>query len=221
MRVLPLLLALAFPLLAHAAAASGSQWLAALAVGCLALALVWPLRRRPLAFGIVLGAIAAALGLLLARGRAELLLLFPPVLITAMVGAVFARSLRRGRMPLIERVVRALHPEALQWPGVPIHLRRLTWGWAVLLLGLAAINLLLAAIAVPGGLLHSVGVTPTVAVAWRDWSWFANVANYALIALAFVAEFVYRRWRWPQADLSFGQFLTRLARLGPAFWRGA
>jgi uncharacterized membrane protein len=221
MRLLPLLLALAFPLLAHLAAATGSQRLAAAAVGCLALALAWPLRRRPAIFLVLLAALGAVLWLLLQRERAALLLLIPPVLFTAMVGMVFARSLRAGRVPLIERVVRVLHPEALQWPGVPDHLRRLTLGWAALLLGLAAVNLLLAACAVPGGLLHAAGIDPPLAVAWHEWSWFANVANYVLIGLAFVAEYAYRRWRWPESGaLSFRQFATRMARLGPAFWRG-
>lgn len=221
MRLLPLLLALAFPLLAHVAAASGSQRLAVAAIGCLALALAWPLRHRPARLLALLLPIAGGLWLLLQLERAALLLLIPPVLFTALVGMVFARSLAPGRVPLVERVVRVLHPEAMVLPGVPAHLRRLTQGWAALLLGLAAVNLLLAACAVPGGLLHAAGLRPPLAVSWREWSWFANVGNYVLIGLAFVAEYGYRRWRWPEArDLSFRQFMTRMAQLGPAFWRG-
>jgi uncharacterized membrane protein len=222
MRLLPLLLALAFPLLAHAAAATGSQGLAVAAVAGLTLALAWPLRRRPVWFAVVLAAATLLLWLLQQRERAGLLLLLPPVFFTALVGSVFARSLRAGRVPLIERVVRVLHPEAMRLPGVPAHLRRLTQGWAALLFGLAAVNLLLAACAVPGGLLHAAGIEPPLAVAFADWSWFANVANYALIGFAFVAEYAYRRWRWPEArDLGFREFMTRMSRLGPAFWRGA
>lgn len=222
MRWLPLLLALAFPLLAHAAAAFYSQPLAALAVACLVLALTWPLRRRPLAWGAALGAFALLLWWLLDIDRAALLLLLPPVLFTALVGSVFARSLRPGQVPLIERVVRVLHPEALQWDGVPAHLRRLTQAWATLLFSLAAVNLLLATCAVPGGWLDAAGITPPLPISWQEWSWFANVANYVLIGLAFFAEYGYRRWRWPQSrELSFSQFLRRMAQLGPAFWRGS
>jgi uncharacterized membrane protein len=168
-------------------------------------------------------ALAAALAGLHAARRADLLLLFPPVLITAGVGLLFARSLAPGRMPLVERVVRAIHPEALALPGVAENVRHLTLIWAVLLFGLSTANLVLAALAVPGGLLDAVGLQPPVAVSYAQWSWFANVFNYVLIGLAFVIEYTYRRWRWPQPKpyRHLGDFLLRVARLGPAFWRGS
>lgn len=223
MRAVPALLALAYPVLAHAAAASGWHALATVAVGCLALAMLWPLQRRPLPFALALLALAAALAGLHTARRSDLLLLFPPVLITAFVGALFARSLAPGRTPLVERVVRAIHPEALALPGVPENVRLLTALWATLLLGLSAANFVLAALAVPGGLLDAVGVHPPLAVTYAQWSWFANVFNYVLIGLAFVLEYAYRRWRWPQPRpyRNLGDFMLRMARLGPAFWRGS
>jgi uncharacterized membrane protein len=222
MRVLPALLALAYPVLAHVAAATGSPPLATLAVACLALAMMWPLRSRPVLFTLALLALAGALAGLHAARRTDLVLLFPPVLLTAFVGALFARSLAPGRVPLVERVVRAIDPEALALPGVPAHVRVVTAAWATLLCVLSVANLVLAALARPGGLLEAVGVVPPLAVSHAQWSWFANVFNYVLIGGLFVLEYAYRRRRWPQSrpDGGFGDFMLRMARLGPAFWRG-
>jgi uncharacterized membrane protein len=220
MRLLPLLLALAFPVLAHAAAASGSQRLAALAVACLMAVVCWSLRARPWAFVLAALGCGAILAALLAAGHAELLLLLPPVLITFAVGLVFARTLAPGRTPLVERVVRALDPEALDDPQVPGYARQVTGLWAGFLFSLALLNAVLALVAVPGGLLHALGVIPPVQVSQTQWSLFANVLNYLLIGAGFVAEYGYRRWRFPQREhRAFGEFLRRIARLGPAFWR--
>lgn len=223
MRALPALLALAYPVLAHVAAATRSPPLSTLAVACLALAMLFPLRSRPLPFVLALLGLAGALAALHAARRSDLVLLFPPVLVTAFVGTLFARSLAPGRMPLVERVVRAIDPEALALPGVPAHVRFLTALWATLLFCLAAANLVLAALASPGGLLAAVGVAPPLEVGYAQWSWFANVFNYVLIGLMFVFEYAYRRWRWPQPRTyrGFGDFMLRMARLGPAFWRGS
>lgn len=220
MRLLPLLLALAFPVVAHAAAASGSQRLAALAVGCLMALVCWSLRARPWAFVLSILACVALLAALLAARRADLLLLFPPVLITVAVGLVFARSLAPGRTPLVERVVRALDPEALDDPQVPVYARHVTQLWALFLFALALVNALLGLIAVPGGLLHALGVEPPVSVSQTHWSLFANLLNYLLIGAGFLAEYGYRRWRFPLREhRDLGDFLRRVARLGPAFWR--
>lgn len=220
MRLLPLLLALAFPVLAHAAAASGSQRLAALAVACLMAVVCWSLRARPWVFALAILACVATLAALLFAGRADLLLLFPPVLITVAVGLVFARSLAPGRTPLVERVVRALDPEALEDPQVPGYARHVTLLWAVFLFSLGFVNAVLALIAVPGGLLHALGVVPPFQVSQTQWSLFANVINYLLIGAGFLAEYAYRRLRFPQREhRDLGDFLRRIARLGPAFWR--
>jgi uncharacterized membrane protein len=222
MRWLPALLALAFPLLAHLAAATGNGAFAAAAVACLLLVLCWPLRHRPLAFGATLGLGAGLLVWLLAIEQARLLLLFPPVLLTAAFGLFFARSLRPGRVPLIQRIVQALHPEALALPGVVDYARRVTWFWALLLLGMALFNLGLAAIAVPGGLLAAIGVRTPLSVSDEQWSLVANLLNYLVLALAFVAEYLWRRHRFPQQPYrNLADFIGRVARLGPAFWRGS
>lgn len=221
-RLAPLLLALAFPLLAHASVLAGRGGLAVAAVACLLAALLWPLLlRRPLAGLLALGAGVAGLVALARAGHASLPLLLPPVLLNGGIGLMFAASLRAGRTPLIERIVRALHDGEVPDPAIPAYARRLTALWAALLLGLAAVNAVLALCAVPGGLLdafrlHSPWPLP---LAW--WSTFANGLNYAIIGALFVLEYAWRAHRFPQQGYRhFGDFLLRVARLGPAFWRG-
>jgi uncharacterized membrane protein len=215
------LLALAFPLLAHAAALTGSQAFALASVGALVLAVAWPLRTRMVAFASIVVVAVGALALLGLSGKARVAMLLPPILITFAIAWQFASSLSPGRTPLIQRIVVALHPEAMQLPGVPAYTRRVTLLWAVLLGSLCVINTVLALLAVPDGFLHALGAEPFVRVPLRAWSLFANVLNYVVILGFFMGEYVYRRTRFPdQPYRNFGDFLARVARLGPAFWRG-
>jgi len=219
-RLLPLLLALAFPALAHASAVWNSLPLASAAVACLSLLLCWPLRTRPRVFGAALTAAGLLLAALAYLGHSHLPLLLPPVLFNAALGLYFARSLKAGRVPLIERIVRAMNEGQVPHPDVPAYARRLTLLWAVLLLGLAAVNALLGLLATPQGLLHTLGFAPKPAVPLALWSMFANLLNYLIVAAVFLAEYAYRRRRFPQHDYGgFVGFLRRVAGLGPAFWR--
>jgi uncharacterized membrane protein len=215
-------LALAFPLLAHASAISGSEALAVASVGCLALAVCWPMHVRPVRLMLALLIVAGLLWALWASGNARVALLFPPMLITGAIGSQFARSLRAGHTPLIERVVVALNPSALSIDGVKSYTRGVTLLWACVLLGLCGLNLLLALFAVPDGLLHAAGLPVPIAVPFSLWSLFANALNYAIILALFVGEYAYRHTRFPQQPYrNFADFLARVARLGPAFWRGS
>lgn len=215
------LLALAFPLLAHAAAITGSKALAVASVAVLVLAVAWPSRRRSFAFPLILAAAGGVFAAAWRAGQVHALTMLPPILITFAVGWQFARSLQADRTPLVQRIAAALHPESLALPGVPEYARRVTLLWAVLLGTLCAIDLVLALLAVPGGLLQAVGIEPFAPVPIRYWSLFANVLSYLAIAAFFAAEFAWRRHRFPQQPYrGFGDFMVRVARLGPAFWRG-
>lgn len=221
-RLLPVALALAFPVLAHASAVTASLALATIAVACLLILVCLPLRTRPMLALFVLAAGAALLALLHASGHAHLPLMLPPVLFNLAVGLYFARSLAPGRMPLIERIVRALNEGQVHDPDVPAYARAWTRAWAVILLALAAINAVLALLAEPKGLLLSLGLTPPVSVPLELWSLFANLLNYLIVAIVFVGEYIYRSRRFPHSDYGgFLGFVKRVGRLGPAFWRGS
>ena len=160
----PLLLALAFLLLAHAAAVWQSQAVALFAAVILGLMFCWPLHRRLPGFFLALLVTIGVGAALFLSGRIFLLLMLPPVVFNSMAGIYFARTLRPGAMPLIERIVRGINDGQLPHPDVSGYARRLTLAWAVLLLGLALINLLLALWAVPGGVLHAFALTAPVSV---------------------------------------------------------
>jgi uncharacterized membrane protein len=217
-----LLLALAYPWIAHAATARGSATLAALALADIALIVLLPalLARRPGAW-LLAAALAPALVLLARSAHAQLPLLLVPVAFIAMVSWAFGRTLRDGRVPLITRIVSALdgvQPAQLA-PDLARYTRNLTATWAIALAVLAGINLLLALLAVPAGLLASAGIAPPLAVSEQQWSWFANVCNYGLLVGLFVGEYLLRKRRFPGRYASFADFLRRMAALGPVFWR--
>ena len=216
-------LLLAYPLLSHVASLRGEGGWAALALfGLVVLCLLDGLaRRRPWAW---LALLVAGVALAWA-GRsplARMLLLAPPVVFPLLVAWGFARSLRPGRVPLIARIIHALHAQA----GAPVdarlerYARRLTAAWALLLATLAAINLVLAMSAVPDGLLAAFGHQPRWPLSHAQWSWWANVADWGLIGGFFVAEYALRCRLFPHRPYrSAGQFVRQMGQLGPAFWR--
>jgi len=221
--VLRVVLLLAYPVLSHLASQRGEGLWAALALfGLVFLCLLGALaRRRAWAWG----ALPAAALLLAWLGRspwAWVLLQAPPVVFPLLVAWGFARSLLPGRVPLVARIVHALHARA----GVPVeaalerYARRLTAAWALLLALLAAINLALALSVVPDGLLAAFGWTPWWPLDHARWSWCMNVADWGLIGGFFVAEYALRCRLFPQRPYRrAGQFVREMGRLGPAFWR--
>ena len=191
--VLPrLLLALAYPWLAHAASTRGSSSLAIVALADLALVILLDplLRLRGWAW---VTALLVALGLarLAVSAHAMLPLLLVPVAVLAFIAWMFGRTLRAGRVPLISRIVAALEstPATQLAPDLQRYTRRLTAAWAGMLATLAGVNLLLALVAVPRGLLASVGIDAPWAVTEAQWSWIANLLNYGLVAGFFVGEY--------------------------------
>ncbi|MDO5506292.1 MAG: ketosynthase [Pseudoxanthomonas suwonensis] len=221
--LLRLLLILAYPLLAHAASLREDGTLAALAsLDMLLLVLADALLARRLVAWLLLAAAVAGAWWLARSPWALLPLLLAPTLFVAMVAWLFARSLLQGRRPLISRIVAGLEGEqALQdVPGLARYARRLTLAWALLLGLLALVNLLLALVAVPDGVLAMFGVTPVPSVSQAQWSWFANVATYGLLGVFFIGEYLLRRRRFPDHHRGgLRESMARMARLGPAFWR--
>ena len=215
------MLALAYPWLAHAASTRGSSSLAIVALADLALVILLDplLRLRGWAW---VTALLVALGLarLAMSAHAMLPLLLVPVAVLAFIAWMFGRTLRAGRVPLISRIVAALEstPAAQLEPDLQRYTRRLTAAWAGMLATLAGVNLLLALVAVPRGLLASVGIDAPWAVTETQWSWIANLLNYGLVAGFFVGEYQFRKRIFPGRYRSFIDFMRRMGSLGPAFW---
>jgi len=215
-----MVMGLSYPLLAHVAALSGRPGLIAASIGWLVVLTLLPgLRRRSPAAWAALA--AALVGLYaIAGSTAPLLLQFlPPVVMIGFMAWVFGHTLRPGRTPLIESIIRALlGPEDSVNEDVLRYARRLTGVWTALLVVLATISAVLALCANPDGLLLTFGMQPAVTVPLNLWSLFANLLNYLLVAALFVGEFAYRRRRFPQQPYrGLLDFTRRVASLGATF----
>jgi uncharacterized membrane protein len=219
---LEIALALAYALLAHAASAGyGDGHALAALLALVGMLLVAALATRKWWAWLALPPLLAGCWALYRTGLAGLPLLLVPVAFVALIAWWFARSLRSPRGALITRIVAALdgiEPARIE-PSLLRYTRSLTAAWAGVLALLAAIDLGLALVAAPGGLLASVGALPPFTITREQWSWFANLANYGIVGGFFVGEFLLRKRRFPGRYHSFADFLRRLAALGPAFWR--
>ena len=220
---LRLLLLAAYLPLAHFAGARHSPLLAALALGDLVLLLLVDglLRRRATAWLAL--ALAVAVLVPLARSAYALLpLLLVPPLFTAIVALWFARSLRPGRVPLITRVVAALYRQTLDElsPRHHRYARNLTLAWSLLLAAMTLLNLALALIAVPDGVLARLGIAAPMTVTGEQWSLIANLANYGVLGGFALIEYQVRKFVFPVRPYrNVVDFARQMAALGPAFWR--
>lgn len=219
---LRLLLAVAYPVLAHLAGARHDGGWAALAMADIVLLLLLEplLMRRAWALSLLA---LCLLGLWwVSQSRYALMpLLAPPVVFIALVSWWFGRTLRRARVPLITRIVEGLYAQAAMpmTPALYRYTRQLTAAWAGMLGVLAVANLVLALCAVPSGVLHQLGRTPTFTVSDAQWSLFANVLNYGIVGAFFVGEYLLRKRRFPHRPYrNVAQFLQQMASLGPRFW---
>lgn len=216
------LLALAYTLLAHLASARHDDRIAAAALLLLAVMLLLaPLARRRWWAWLALPVLCAGVLALYRAGLVEVPMLLVPVAFVAMIAWWFGRSLQGGRVPLITRIVAEIDQTTLaELPtGIRDYTRRLTAAWAWLLAALALVNLLLALIAVPDGLLARLGLQSPLTITQLQWSWFANLCNYGIVGGFFIIEYQVRKRRFPGRYHSFADFLRRLAGLGPAFWK--
>ena len=221
LKLIMVALAVAYPFLAHAAAASGSPRLTLACAALLAALTLAPglAARRAWAFALAPVAALAIWGLARADA-AQLPLFLPPVLINAYLAWLFGHTLLAGRVPLLERVARLVHGERALDPRIPAYARKLTAVWTVLFVALAAINLALAMLADPQGLLLALGVHPALTVPRTWWSLFANLLNYLLVGVLFALEYAVRRRVFPQQPYrNFAEFLRRLIAVGPRLWR--
>jgi uncharacterized membrane protein len=214
------LLGLSYPVLAHIAVLSGQPALIAGSVGLLVLLiLLQPLRRgRPWAWAVCIASVAGLFALS-ASSAATLPLFLPPVLIHAFMAWVFGHTLLDDRVPLIERIIRALHePDEDLDPSITRYARRLTAIWTALFVALATVNLTLALCASPDGLLLAAGIQPPISVPLGVWSLFANVMDYVFVGALFVGEYAWRQHVFPQQRYrNIVDFTRRVVRLGALF----
>lgn len=217
-------LILAWPLSAHWATVSADPRVALLPPLVLGSLLLLPGLSRGRGRSVLLW-LALLLGLLalLPLGLAALPMELLPALLPALAAALFGASLRRGREPLVARFVRISEGDAaLTDAATARYTRTVTVAWAVLLATLGAIALLLALLAVPGGLLAMAGATSPWPLPRAWWSLWSNAIAYAVLGAAFALEYALRRQRLPQAPRrGFVAFTRTLAAHWPELKRRA
>lgn len=161
----------------------------------------------PMRLPLIVLAALTALPITLGYGNA--LLDATPALVAALIGWMFARTLLRGRRPLIARAVVAMDGvEMLDDPAVARYARRLTLTWALYQGALALLALLLAL---------------------RGWCWperwpalpgprlFGVLLLPLAVAVLILGEFALRRRLLPQAPpRSLVAFVRDLVRAWPA-----
>ncbi|WP_025135428.1 membrane protein [Achromobacter sp. DH1f] len=162
---------LAYPFVVHATLGRvDAAWLA------LPLALLWLARALTRGAdtpgGRLLPLAAVAFCLVLAVSNSQDWLRWYPVMINAMLLAVFGASLRRGR-PVIERLARLRHPD-LPEAGVR-YTRKVTQVWC----GFFTLN----------------GAIAAALAAWAPWTWWTaynGAISYALMGLLLGGEWLLR-----------------------------
>ncbi|WP_447988477.1 hypothetical protein [Achromobacter spanius] len=161
----------AYPFVVHATLGRVSPaWLA------LPLAVLWLLRgltaRTGQPGGRLLPAVAVTFCLILAVSNTEAWLRWYPVMVNAMMLAIFGASLRVGR-PVVEQLARLRHPN-LPPEGVR-YTRNVTRAWCVFF----ALN----------------GAVAAGLAAWGPWSWWVaynGAISYGLMGLLMAGEWLLR-----------------------------
>ncbi len=179
MKVLPVVLVIAYPALVHASVLLGAPALAFAGLLVLATVVLLPQlsRRRPAAWAGLL-VIAAGLYLWTRSDAARLAIYLPSLLIPAALGYVFGSTLRAGREPLISGFARMARGGVLA-PDLQHYTRRLTQVWTLMF-----------------ALMFAVALTLILLDEIRWWSLVTNVLNYGVIGLMFAVEYAWRRWRF-------------------------
>jgi uncharacterized membrane protein len=167
------------------------------ALAFLAAAIQYPgLRQGNLfSWGVLLLTVLASLWLA-SMDLARYVLYLPPIIIPLLIWSGFIRTLLPGQVPLVTAIGEQVHGELP--PELERYTRRVTVLWAAVL----------AALALWAALLPWLGSELL-------WSVFSNFVNYGLVAVLFVAEYIYRRWRFRYFEQpSFRQYLNILFQSG-------
>lgn len=160
-------------------------------------------------------ALLSTIGLLAWHGLLGPLLESVPVVLNVLLAWLFGRTLRAGRMPMIARFIEGLEgPARLEQPGVRRYARQLTWFWTLLPALQALLLAVLLTLAVPAGLLDTLGV----AVPWplpARWALdYVHVGSYMLFVLALLLEYPFRCWHLRHLPhLRLRDFLLRMFQL--------
>ena len=212
---------LAYFVVAHRALSVDSPRLAALALGLLAIIVCIRglLSLRPHAWLLALAWIAAAWALAGSRFAMPILLLMPSVFL-ALACSLFARTLLRGQVPLVMRMVALIEAQpAAELPAdIRTYATNVTRLWAGVLGGLSLLNLGLALLITPGGVLERLGVAPPWPLSPEIAATVDTWGIYVPVVATLVGEFIYRQQRFPGRYSGPLDYLRKLAGVPREKW---
>ena len=188
-------LILAYPLCVHLSVILANPNLRLLALLLLAAGLCYQGLKEKSRFAWGLMSVLALLLLLMNHYAMALYIFYlPPVIIPLLLGSIFLRSLFPGQTPLVTAIGESVHGPFDH--EMLVYTRRVTILWSVFCLLLALSSALLPVLA-------SVEI----------WSLFSNVLNYLAVAVLFIGEYIYRKWRFRGVDHpSFLQYIHIVAK---------
>jgi uncharacterized membrane protein len=144
-------------------------------------------------------ALLAAVGSLNLLTDTVYALYLPPLLINFGLMTLFGLTLRRGSMPLVERLMRMEYSGAELPAALVRYARNLTRVWVGYFASIVLISLLLA-----------------VSAPLELWSLFANVLSYLFAIILFFAQYAWRALRYRQYGLFMPWDTLRcIARISP------
>lgn len=176
------LLILAYPVFAHSGVIFEQAFLMPIAIIFLAAGiLLGGLKAMSWKIWLMfLGVVCLSLGLHLFNS-AMFIMYIPPILVPLLLGWGFARSLVKGQVPLVTDIgEKARGPLSEEMRS---YTRIVTQSWAVTLIAMACWG---AALALFGD--------ETL------WSTVTNIVNQVIVAILFVGEFMYRKYRFKDHD---------------------
>ena len=178
----PIVLILSYPLLIHLGVWLEQSIIQVFALLILALGLLLPgLRQGRHLIWALFSLTLLLVGLLAYMNTAIYLVYLLPVAIPLFCWAAFFHSLLPGQTPMVTAIgEQARGPLSGQMRS---YTRGVTVLWAVVLAAMALWSALLLWLASPA-----------------LWSLFTNFINYIVLAVLFMAEFVYRKWRFRDHD---------------------
>ncbi len=186
----------AFPALSHLAVVSGDARWAALGLALLAWSAL-AARVRPV-LAALLGLLLSGLALALSALWPAAVVFAPPLAVYLALAGAFAATLRSGHEPMVSRFARIERGGELP-PDLTRYTRVLTGLWVLFFVAMATVSVALAFTG-PREL----------------WSVFTNLVSYALLALFFLVEYLYRRIRFRHhRHAGLVEFLRRLPSYRP------
>jgi len=188
-----LVLAIAYPISAHISTIWAIPQLGISVLTALLIAISYDLtyKRKPWLRGSIALAIAL-FGLFALLYAKNVILFFPPIVISATLLYLFGKTLLPQRVPLITLFSREVLNETS--PEIDAYTRKVTLAWTIFFATMIVECILLALFANKD-----------------TWSLFTNIVNYIFIGIFFVIELIFRRL-YLKKPFSIIEFFRKIAK---------